>query len=64
MIVHCTLYTTLLTYLLYSGGTQLTVHGSNLDSVAEPYIVLTTVLTSSVNSCPLCHANITEKVVG
>jgi len=30
---------------LFSGGTEVTVHGSNLDSVAEPRITLTVVTT-------------------
>ena len=30
---------------LFSGGTEVTVHGSNLDSVAQPRITLTVVTT-------------------
>jgi len=30
---------------LFSGGTEVTVHGNNLDSVAEPRITLTVVTT-------------------
>jgi len=30
---------------LFSGGTKITVHGSNLDSVAQPRITLTVVTT-------------------
>jgi len=31
---------------LFSGGTEVTVHGSNLDSVAQPRITLTVVTTT------------------
>ena len=34
----------------YSGGTMVTVYGRNLDSVAEPRITLTTVITITVNT--------------
>ena len=31
---------------LFSGGTEVTVHGSNLDSVAQPRITLTVITTT------------------
>jgi len=34
---------------MYRGGTMVTVYGRNLDSVAEPRITLTTVITETVN---------------
>jgi len=34
---------------MFSGGTQVTVHGSNLNSVAEPRITLTVITTRFYN---------------
>jgi len=39
-----------LSVYIYSGGTEVTVTGNNLDSVAEPRINLTVVITSNVTS--------------
>jgi len=37
-------------YVIYfSGGTEVTVYGRNLDSVAEPRITLTVVITRFIN---------------
>jgi len=36
-------------WTLFSGGTVVTLHGSHLDSVAEPRITLTVVITRSIN---------------
>jgi len=40
---------------VYSGGTEVTVTGSNLDSVAEPRITLTVIISrlNDTNSSPL-----------
>ena len=34
---------------VYSGGTEVTVYGSHLNSVAEPRITLTVIITTVIN---------------
>ena len=42
---------------VFSGGTEVTVTGSNLDSVAEPLVSLTVIITRGANNVASAVSN-------
>jgi len=48
--------------LFHSGGTEVTVIGSQLDSVAEPYIRLTVYTTKIINNVTFHWSNSSSEV--